>query len=645
LKLFESGKIGKLSIKNRIVMASVAHGLLERDGNILQRAIDYYVARARGGVGLIITGATLVSREIEYDPDIPGLWGILDSNAYLPRYRQLADAVHEHGAKIAVQLLPACGYFAPPDVIKVTGAVGASALPCVGDPNITARELTVEEIAKLTQAMAFAAGLVKEAGIDAIEINGHAGYILDEFMTPLWNKRTDKYGGSLDNRVRFSLEVVQAIKKKVGSDFPVTYKYGLTHGLEGGREIDEGLEIARRLEAAGIDALCIEAGCHLQPELSPPPTTMPPGLWVDLAEMTKKVVNIPIIAVGKLGYPDLADRVVKEGKADFIALGRALLADPEWPNKAREGRIKDICPCVGDLEGCMSGLGRTKQIGCTVNPSIGREKELAITKSEEVKSVLVVGGGPGGMEAARIASLRGHKVTLWEKDKALGGNLIPASVPDVKQDYRSLIDYMATQIEKLGVTIELGREATPELIQKAKPDTVVIAAGSTPIMPDIRGVENAKVAIAVNVLLNKKEAGESVVIIGGGLVGCETALYLAQKGKKVTVIEILDSVMRDMCIQNRVHMLMLLADAKAEILTDTKVLEITDAGVVIVGNDGKRVNLEADTVVLALGLEPNGSLTESLKGKVPEVYAVGDCVEPRIVINAIHEGFHTARRI
>jgi len=645
LKLFESGKIGKLSVKNRVVMASMAHGLLDRDANITQRAIDYYVARAKGGVGLIITAATLVSRDIEYSSDIPGLWGMLDSDMYLPRYRQLADAVHEYGAKISVQLLPGCGYFAPPFIIKATGAVGASALPCAGDPSIIARELTIEEIKKLTQAMASAAGLVKEAGMDAIEINGHAGYILDEFMTPLWNKRTDKYGGSLDNRVRFSVEVVQAMKQRVGADFPITYKYGLTHGLEGGREIDEGLKIARMLEAAGVDALCVEAGCHLQPELSPPPTTMPPGLWVDLAEMTKKVVNIPVLAVGKLGYPDLAERVVKEGKADFIALGRALLADPEWANKAKEGRVEDICPCVGDLEGCMSGLGRAKLISCSVNPSIGREKELAITKAEKAKSVLVVGGGPAGMEAARVAALRGHRVTLWEKDKALGGNLIPASVSDLKQDYRSLINYLSAQIKKLGVTVKLGKEATPELIQQAKPDAVIIAAGSTPIMSDIPGVEKAKVAIAVDLLLGKKEAGGSVVVIGGGLVGCETALYLAQKGKKVTVIEILDSVMRDMSMQNRVHMLMLLADAKTEILTDTKVLEVTDEGVTIADKNGKRSTLGADTVVFALGLKPNGSLAGSLKGKVPEVYAIGDCVEPRIVINAFEEGFHTARQI
>lgn len=645
MKLFESGKIGKLSIKNRIVMASMAHRLLEQDGNISLRAIEYYAARARGGVGLIITGATLVSRKIEYDPDTPGIWGMLDSSTHLTRLSQLAEVVHDNGAKVAVQLLPGSGYFASPDIIKVTGAVGASALPCYGDPSITARELTIEEIEQLVQAMASAAEIAKNAGIDGIEINGHAGYILDEFMTALWNKRTDKYGGDLDNRLRFPLEVIRAIKKKAGADFPIIYKFGLIHYLEGGREIDEGLEVARRLEAAGVDALCIDAGCHLQPELSPPPTTMPPGLWVDLTEMVKNIVNIPVIAVGKLGYPELAERVLKEGKADFIGLARALLADPEWTNKAKEGRWENICPCVGDLEGCMVSLGQGNDISCTVNPATGMESKYAIKPAEREKSVLVVGGGPGGMEAAMVAALRGHKVTLWEKDNALGGNLIPASTFNLKQDYRRLINYLSTQIEKLGVTIELGKEATPELIQAAKPETVLIATGSMPIISGIPGVKKAKVVTAVNALLGKRKTGESIVVIGGGLIGCETALYLAQKGKKLTIVEILDSVMRDMSPQNRVHMLKLLADAKVEILTETKVLEITDEGITIADKLGKRSTLEADTVVLALGLKPKEKLLKSLADKVPEVYAIGDCLEPRRVINAIWEGFHTARQI
>jgi len=366
---------------------------------------------------------------------------------------------------------------------------------------------------------------------------------------------------------------------------------------------------------------------------------------VDMAEMTRKVVNIPVMAVGKLGYPELAERVLQEGKADFIMIGRALLADPEWANKVKDGRLEDICPCIGCHEGCFARIGTGKYLSCAVNPTTGMERELTIKPAEKKKSVLVVGGGPSGMEAARVAALRGHKVTLWEKGNALGGNLIPASTPDFKQDYRRLINYLSTQIKKLGVTIELKKEATLEQIQKMEPEVIFIATGSTPIIPEIPGVEKGKVGTATDVLLGRKEAGESVVVIGGGLVGCETALYLAQQGKRLTIVEILDSVARDMFAVNRMHLLKLLADTDVRILTGANPLEITDEGVTIADKDGKRNTLKADTVVLALGLKPNRRLEETLRDKVPEIYAIGDCVEPRKVINAIWEGFRFARLI
>ena len=455
--------------------------------------------------------------------------------------------------------------------------------------------------------------------------------------------RADRYGGDQEGRLRFAVEAMEAIRSEAGADFPIIYKYGLKHYIDGGREVEESLEIARRLEAAGADALTVDAGAWTTTYIVHAPTTQPPGLNVDMAAMARKVVNIPVLAVGKLGHPELAESVLQEGKADFVMMGRPLLADPEWPHKVREGRLEDIRPCLGCLEGCMGRGG--KYLSCTVNPTTGMERELTIEPAEREKTVLVVGGGPGGMEAARVAALRGHKVTLREKGDALGGNLIPASTPDLKQDYRRLIDYLSTQIRKLGVAIELGREATLEQVQKAGPEVVFIATGSTPIIPEIPGVEKGKVGTATDVLLGRKEVGESVVVLGGGLVGSETALYLAQQGKRVTIVEILGSVARDMFAINRMHLLVLLADADVRILTETSVAEITDDSVTLVDKDGKRSKLANDTVVLALGLKSNRELEEALGDKVPETYVIGDCVEPRKVMDAIWEGFRLGRLV
>ncbi len=647
MKLFEPGKIGRLSLENRIVMAPMGiGGLIDPDGRLSPQGMDYYVTRAKGGAGLVITCIAFVSREIEQVLNTPfARYLMVDNNVYVAQLNRLAEFAHDYGAKVAVQLTAGVGLVYRPEYVSESRPVAPSALPCFWAPSITARELTIQEVERLVQAFEFSAKILSTAGIDAIELHGHGGYLFDQFMTALWNKRIDKYGGDLEGRLRFPLEVIEAIRRGAGADFPIIYRYALTHYLEGGREIEEGLEIARRLEAAGVDALDIDAGSQETTYWFVPPTTQPPGCWIDLAEMVKKVVKIPVIVAGKLGDPELAEKVLQEGKADFIALGRPLLADPEWPDKVKAGRLEDIRPCLGCHEGCLERRRELKYISCAVNPATGMEREFTIRPTEEKKSVLVVGGGPAGMEAARVAALRGHKVVLWEKGDALGGNLIPASVPDFKQDYRSLINYLSTQVKKLGVTIEFRKEATPELIQEMKPEVVFVATGGTPIIPEIPGIDRSKVVTCVDLLLGKREVGESVVVVGGGLVGSEMALYLAQKGKKVTIVEILDSIARDMFSINRMHLLKLLTEANVEILTDTMVLEITDEGIATADKYGKRSIREADTVVLAVGLKPDRKLLETLKDKLPKVYAIGDCVEPRKVINAIWEGFRTARLI
>lgn len=642
-KLFEPGRIGDLIIKNRVVMAPMGViGLVEMDGRFSERAIDYYAARAEGGTGLIITGACAVDNTVECK--MVDCWSTLprvDSPMFITRLSELADAVHEYGAKIALQLTAGMGRVISASLFPGARPVAPSSLPWIWDPSIMARELSKTEIKKLVEAFGQAAGIVKVAGIDAIELHGHEGYLLDQFKTALWNKRTDEYGGSLEGRLRFPLEVIQAIKAGAGKDFPVIYRYGIKHYLPGGRELEESLEIAKRFEKAGVSALHVDAGCYETWYWAHPPIYMPSGCMVELAAEVKKVVSIPVITVGKLGSPELSERVLREGMADFVALGRPLLADPEWPNKVREGRLDEICPCIGDQEGCFSRIFERKYISCTVNPTVGMEKKLVLTPALKPKVVFVIGGGPGGMEAARVAALRGHQVTLWEKHDRLGGNLLAASVPDFKQDLRPFIDYLSTQIKKLRVKVVLGKEVTPEEVLQAKPAAVIVATGATSIVPLVKGMKD-DVVTAVELLLGRKRVGQKILIAGGGLVGCETAVYLAQMEKKVTVVEMLGDVALGMNKTNRMKLLEMLANSGVDILTGTRLVEITNQGVVVKA-EGTLKTLNTDTIVLALGFRPEAEFVEKLRGQVSELYSVGDCVRPRGILDAIWEAYRIGR--
>jgi 2-enoate reductase len=512
------------------------------------------------------------------------------------------------------------------------------------------RELTTEEIEELVRDYEFSAKIIALAGIDAIEIHAHQGYLLDEFMTGLWNSRTDKYGGDLDGRLRLALELVEAVRRAAGPDYPILFKYPLTHYLEGGREIDEGLEIARRLEAAGVNALTVNAGSYETYNLAQPPTAAPRACHLPLAEMTKRVVNIPVISSGKLGYPDLAEQALQEEKADLIALGRSLLADPEWPNKVKEGRTEDIMPCIGCHQGCIGRIRKNHYCNCAVNPAPGVERRLALTQAEKKKTVLVIGGGPAGMEAARVAAVRGHRVTLWEKGKTLGGNLIPGSAPGFKDDFKLLLDYLTNQLRKLEVTIEVEKEATPALVEKMNPEVVLVATGATHTVPDIEGIkegmDKGKVLTAVEALLGQGDVGKSVVVIAAGLIGCETALHVAQEGKEVTIVERSDNVSGDMAWVNALHLVKMLDDHNVEFLLNSEVIEITEAGVELEKQKGQRFSLHADTIVLAGSLKSTGEgFAERLEDTVPEVYAIGDCVKPRGLMDAIWEGYRAARLI
>jgi len=641
MRLFERGRIGRLETKNRIAMAPMGtNGLTDIDFGYSRRLIDFYAARAKGGAGMIITGAAVVNTTLE--GGISHFLPRLDSAAYMGRLSELCDAVHHYGAKLVLQLTAGFGRvnFIENNPIP---PISASELPCFLDTSVSTRALTVEEIQTLVVSFATSAGMAQIAGVDAIEIHGYGGYLIDQFQTALWNKRTDEYGGDLDGRLRFTMELIGATRAAVGADLPIIYKFTPDHYIEGGRTLEEGLEIAGRLESAGVDALHVDGGCYEVWNRAVPSMYEPPACQIDLAAAVRQVVEVPVIANGKLGNPEIAERVIEEGKTDFVAIGRPLLADPDWPAKVKAGRADDIRPCIGCNEACIGRGYEMKYLSCTVNPRTGMEREFALKPVETKKSVLVIGGGPGGMEAAAVAASRGCDVTLWERSEELGGKLNLASIPEFKLDIRPLTEYLSSEIEKAGVKVELGKEATADLVAEMSPDVVIIATGSAFRLPEIPGVEAGHVFSIVDLFQEERDPGDDVIVAGGGLCGCETAAYLAGRGKKVTIVEMADALMPEgVNVNTMLAVHALLAQRGVEALTGTKLVEVSKAGAMIEANGAAR-ELGADSVVAATGFAPDLTLRDALEGKVKEIVTVGDCSEPRNILGAIWDGFHAAR--
>jgi 2-enoate reductase len=525
----------------------------------------------------------------------------------------------EYGAKIVSQMTAGFGRVGRGAIANPAWAIAPSRQPCFWNPSAIARELSVDEIERLIKAFGAAALTVKMAGFDGIELHAHEGYLIDQFLTAKWNERTDRYGGNLEGRLRFPLEIIESIRKSAGPDFPLIFRMAGRHYIEGGREIEESIHMAKRFEEAGVDCLHVDAGCYDAWNWAHPPLYMEPGVSLDCAAAVKKEVSIPVIAVGRLGYPALAEKVLSEGQADFIALGRPLLADPEWPNKVKAGRLGDIRPCIGDHDGCMGRIMMEgRHLSCTVNPQTGRERDFAIQPASQKKSIVVIGGGPAGMEAAIVARLRGHKVTLWEKEERMGGHLIAASVPGFNADIKNLITYLSGQVKKLGVQVKLNKE--------------------------IPGIENKSVTTSTDLLLGKKRAGREVVVVGGGVHGCEAALWLAQKGKKVTVLEVSPDVLRDSFPSNKLQLTQMMAESGIKTMTGVKVLEITDKSLTVEDGKGKQT-LAADTMVIATGFQPERSLADRLVGRRFPVHIIGDCSAPGKLLNAIWGPFRLGLRL
>ncbi|HEX77567.1 MAG TPA: FAD-dependent oxidoreductase [Dehalococcoidia bacterium] len=637
-RLLEPGQIGTMTLKNRMVMPPMVTNFNSEEGFITDRTLAWYEARARGGVGLVITEAACVQAPIGRG----WRYGLVaDDDKFLPGLSRLAEAVHRQGAKLAMQL----HHTGRAGRAAITGLdpVGPSPIPEPVADAPTPRELTTEEIAQIIECFARAAERASKAGFDAVEIHGAHRYLGAQFLSAASNQRQDVYGGSLENRARFLIEVVKAVKGRVGKDFPVWCRInGQEYGIVNGLTPSESRRIAQMLEAAGADAIHVSAwGWGVENHRAPVTDSPLPGPFAHLARGIKRAVRVPVLAVGAL-TPELGERLLREQSADFICFARGLIADPELPQKIASGRLEEIRPCIV----CQTCVHRIRDgqsdLVCSVNAAAGRETEYTLKPADRAKKVLVVGAGPAGMEAARVAALRGHQVLLYEKGQQLGGQLLLADKPPLKKRLARLTQYLASQLGRLGVKVNLGQEATVELVDWIKPDAVIVAAGVKPFTPEIAGAGGSQVVQASDVLAGRAAVGDRVIVLGGELVGCETAEFLADMGKQVTVTRRGPEMAAQMLITNRLFLLHRLEQKGVALLPGVKYEQITEEGLTVITPQGERKTLEADTIVLAAGARPNADLYEALKGKGPEVCRIGDCLQPRGIRDAVHDGYRAA---
>lgn len=647
--LLSKGKIGTMETRNRIVMTAMGNALANNDGTVSQRDINFYGARAKGGVGLIITECTIVDERGKGNTKQICVY----DDRFIPGLKALAEEVHKYGGKIAVQ-------------IYHPGRQGISAingnLPMMAPSDVECKvvrqpvqAMSIEQIEEMVNKFVDAAVRIKNAGIDGVEVHGAHGYLINQFLSPYTNKRTDKYGGNLENRMRFLEEIVVGIKEKCGKDFPLLVRLSVDEflGMVGlpneGLHIEESVKIAKRLEELGVDALDISCGIYETMNVAWEPSSYEQGWKVHLAETIKKSVNIPVIGVSVYRDPEFANRMIEEGKIDFAGSARQHFADPEWANKAKEGKLDEIRKCISCLY-CMESLMNADITGasaqCSINIQSGREGELNDFKEDGAKRVVaIIGAGPAGLEAARILAKRRFKPVIFEKSDKLGGQLQLANKPPKKEKINWLIDYLKTQIEKAGIEVRYNTAPTVEILKQLNPYAVFIAQGSNPIMPkSIRGIDRKNVLVAEDILSGKVRLNDKkVAVVGSGMTGLETAHYLAVDGNDVSVFEMADEIGPGLFFQNLIDILGHLGSFKVKLYPKHKLVEIGEDKVVFENTETKEnVHHVFDYVVLSLGRTPNTELIDEIKAAFDNVVVLGDAKQAGKIRNAMESGFMAA---
>ena len=618
-------------------MPALASFLIRNDGSITDATIEHYRRRAAGGPAMIIVEACAVSPEGVVSPHQARLY----DDRFIDGLSKIANAVKEEGAVPAVQIHHG-GRQTSIKVIK-RKPLAPSPLPC---PTIRGEvePLSIGGIQQLVKKFSDAAQRAYQAGYELIEIHGAHGYLVNQFLSQFSNIRGDVYGGDVAGRTRFAKEIVEEMRRRLGNDFPFSFKISAEEYVDSGLTTKESIEILKILVAAGIDVVQVSAGNDVTAEWICQPMFMGKACLVDSAAQVKKALDIPVMAVGRINDPHIANEIIKKEQADLVCIGRGLLADPEMPIKAREGRFDEIRTCIA-CNTCMQSIFKKGRIECLVNPMLGREKEMAFVPTQKPKNILVVGGGPGGLNVAWVAAKRGHEVEVYDKRSELGGQLVPGSTPGHKEELRSLIRFQIRQAEIYGVKCHLNKDITAEDIKALKPDVVVLATGSLPVLPNVEGIENEIVLTYADVLNGGLPSYKNAVIVGGGPTGLELALHLTEYGCSVTVVELLPKVGSGMEAMTKKMILTRLKENNVPLLTDTRLSKIEDNGVVVANLDHGERFIGADKVVIAIGTRPDTGLFDQIKALGYEIHRIGDCLEPRSAKDAIFESAVLGRAI